>query len=185
MSAPVKTAVLLSLLILPVATACTAHRSARPAISEPPPRTAAPSVTASPATEVATADQAAIAGTEALESFDTTLDASPRDTAARAAHTGLLTPGFAAAVEAFRRYGSPGAQWIDWAAHRAYVRAEARLGGDDHPPDRPTSAHRQVVVTLTPLGRDGWTGTPITKVVAVTLARTPGGAWLIAGFTSA
>jgi len=117
-------------------------------------------------------DQVALAAVRAVESVDTTLDAGPGDTLRRAA--AWLTPGFAAQVRAFAPVAATGASWDRWAAHRAYVVVSTSLAADDHPPDTPTSAYRQIVAVLHPVGRDGWTGPAQTEVAFVTLAPVAG-----------
>lgn len=113
-------------------------------------------------------DAVALAGVKAIESSDTTLDADPNDTTKRAA--AWLTPAFAAQVRAYPPVAGPGAQWNEWAAHRAYLTVTTSLAGDDHPADSASGAYRQVVAVLHPTGRDGWVGPVQTVVVFVTLA---------------
>lgn len=117
------------------------------------------------------ADAVAVTGAEALARADTSLDDSPNDTAVRAAHDGWLTPQFARNVESATISGSSGAQWTEWTRHRARVVVTGRLSGDDHPEDTPTTAARAVVLTLCPVGRDGWRGRPSIEVVGVVLKK--------------
>ena len=65
----------------------------------------------------------------------------------------------------------PGAEWTGWAAHRAYAEVDTSVGGDDHPADTATTAYRQVLVVVRPVGRDGWRGDPQRRTSFVTLAR--------------
>lgn len=123
------------------------------------------------------ADAVALAGVQALTQSDTAVDADPNDTTLRA--IGWLTPAFAAQVRAFAPVGGPGAVWLSWAAHRAYVTVVTSLGGDDRPADTATTAVRQVVAVETPIGRDGWLGSPEIEVVFVSLGRV-NGQWRIA-----
>jgi hypothetical protein len=126
------------------------------------------------------ANAVALAGVQALEQFDTAVDADPNSTAARAAAAGWLTPGFASQVRDYPPVAAPGAQWTEWASHRAYVQVATSLGGDQHPPDSATTARRQVIAQLTPVGRDGWTGPTQTAVSFVTLSLLDG-QWRLAG----
>jgi hypothetical protein len=125
------------------------------------------------------ADAVALAGSITAAMSDTALDSQPETTTQRAARAGWFTPAFAKAnLNAGTLPGPPGAQWNSWTAHRAYLRVTGILGSDDHPPDTATTAARQVIVTLTPIGRDGWRGAPITQVEAVRL-NLLAGAWRI------
>ena len=129
----------------------------------------------------ATPDAVAVAGVTALLSYDTAIDVDQNGAARRARR--LLTADFAAAVLAYRPVVTPGAEWTSWAEYRARVRVAAAVGGDDHPADTPTTAWRQVIARLVPVGRDGWIGPSRTEVLFVTLSRTAG-RWLIASATS-
>jgi hypothetical protein len=119
----------------------------------------------------------AAGGVIALGSADTTIDTDPNATARRAVT--WLDPAFAAQVRAFPPIQAPGAQWAQWASHRAALRVSTRLGGDEHPPDTATTAYRQVLATVAPVGRDGWTGPLLHQVWFVTLTRVHG-RWLLA-----
>lgn len=162
--------------------------SASPSSSSTPP-TASPGRPESPAPRIAgptpatasTPNVAALAGVKAIESSDTTVDADPHDTVARAAV--WLTPAFAAQVTAYPPVAAPGATWNGWAAHRAYVVVTTRLGGDEHPPDTATTAYRQVLVVLHPTGRDAWHSAAVTAVVSVSLAKV-GRQWRLASSQS-
>jgi hypothetical protein len=150
-----------------------------PAVSSP---AAAPALPVPPASTVNGTDANAVAqaGVQALEQFDTAVDADPNSTAARAAAAGWLTPGFASQVRDYPPVAAPGAQWTEWASHRAYVRVTTSLGGDEHPPDSATTARRQVTAQLTPVGRDGWTGPTKQAISFVTLSLIDG-QWRLAG----
>ena len=150
--------------------------SSTPRGSTPGPALAGPT----PAT-ASTPNAAALAGVKAIESSDTTVDADPHDTVQRA--SAWLTPAFAAQVKAFPPVAAPGAMWDGWASHRAYVTVTTSLGGDEHPADTATTAYRQVIAVLHPVGRDGWNGAAITAVVSVSLARL-GGQWRLASAQS-
>lgn len=143
------------------------------------PAAAAPSPTPQSS---ATPAAAAVGAARAWTSSDTNSDADPNATTRRAA--AWLTPTLTAQVRAFHPAAAPGARWALWTAHRAYLRGQARLSGDDHPADTATGARRAVLVTATPIGRDGWRGPVNRFVVVVTLARTPAG-WRAAAITTA
>jgi hypothetical protein len=122
-------------------------------------------------------DRVALAGVRAVEASDTAADAEPNDTVRRAA--AWLTPAFVARVRAYPPVAAPGASWNAWAAHRAYLKVTVSLTGDDHRADSTRVAYRQVVAVLHPVGRDGWRGQPLTRVVFVSLA-TVRGQWRLA-----
>jgi hypothetical protein len=157
-------------------TAARPGRSTAPAAS-PYPRS---SSTASPAVPMpdpasvdgSNVDAVALMAVRALKQSDTAVDADPNDTARRA--IGWLTPTFAGQVRAYPPIGGPGAQWNTWAAHQAYLDVTTSLAGEDHPPDTATTAYRQVVAVLRPVGRDGWHGDPVRQVVFASLARIDG-----------
>lgn len=144
-----------------------------------PPAAEAPSPTPQSSATPATA---AVGAARAWTSSDTNSDADPNATTRRAA--AWLTPTLAAQVRAFHPAAAPGARWALWTTHRAYLRVQARLSGDDHPADTATGAVRAVLVTATPIGRDGWRGPVDRFVVVVSLARTPAG-WRAAAITTA
>ncbi len=123
----------------------------------------------------------ALAGVKAIEQADTKLDADPNDTAKRAA--AWLTPTFTAQVRAYPPVSAPGATWNEWAAHQAYLVVTVSLAGDDHPADSSTTASRQVIAELHPIGRDGWRGAVRTETVFVTLSAA-GGRWRLASAKS-
>jgi hypothetical protein len=122
-------------------------------------------------------DRVALASVRAIEGSDTTVDADPNDTVRRAAV--WLTPAFAAWVRAYPPVAVPGAAWNGWSAHRAYLRVTVSLTGDGHQSDSTRVAFRQVVAVLHPIGRHGWQGQPLTRVVFVSLA-TVRGQWRLA-----
>lgn len=69
-----------------------------------------------------------------------------------------------------------------WAAHRAYtkVQLKPRKPEGDVPADTTTTAHRGWAITVTPTGRDGWTGTPVHAIAFVVLTRAdPASVWKI------
>lgn len=123
----------------------------------------------------------ALAGVKAIEQADTKLDADPNDTAKRAA--AWLSPPFTAQVRAYPPVSAPGATWNEWAAHQAYIVVTVSLAGDDHAADSSTTASRQVIAELHPIGRDGWRGAVRTETVFVTLSAA-GGRWRLASAKS-
>lgn len=123
------------------------------------------------------ADAVALAGVKALLASDTTIDADPNATVWR--NRVWLTPAFAAQVKNAPPIAGPGAQWQTWASHRAVLHVATALGGDEHPPDTPQAAYRQIVATIAPAGAKGWHGSTETKVVFVALTHTTHG-WRIA-----
>jgi len=93
---------------------------------------------------------------EAIHRIDTTRDAGPTDAYRRA--TVFMDAALAATVN---RQPSvpPGSQWRRWAAHRAYT--EVRAGpyaGDALPEPTDTDLYHAAVITVQPVGRDGWRG---------------------------
>jgi len=165
----------------------TASSGGGPAGPRPAPRRAGGGSPAEPAPSPtprssATPAAAAVGAARAWAASDTDSDADPNATTRRAA--AWLTPTLAAQVRAFHSAAAPGARWALWTAHRAYLRVQARLSGDDHPVDTATGAARAVLVTATPIGRDGWRGPVARFVVVVSLARTPAG-WRAAAITTA
>ena len=130
------------------------------------------------------ADAVATAAVATMYSYDTAIDNSPMDASRRA--TPWLTPDYAAAV-AKPMPGGGGADWITLAQHHGYTTTSVRDAHDDGaPPDDPTHASRQRVVTVTPLGNNGWTVQPTVVTVFVNLVRSTSGApWQISGVTTA
>ncbi|MGC0407500.1 hypothetical protein RKD31_000743 [Streptomyces sp. SAI-163] len=113
--------------------------------------------------------------------FDTTSDTAPFDASVRAAQTGWLTEAYAALLRTHRPRAVPGAQWQEWASHRAHTTVTLHKAEDAaKPADTATEAWRQWVVTATPHGRDHWTAEPVTALAYVRLIRKDTGtAWLV------
>jgi hypothetical protein len=89
-----------------------------------------------------------------------------------------LTPAYLRQVQAgFAPQPMP-AEFVE---HQAYGRVGlVEEPTNDAGPDSATLAHRLWQVTVTPIGRDGWQGTPTTVAVFVTLQRrNHGQPWLI------
>ncbi len=195
----VATAVASDLLLL-AAAACTHHPAPTPAVSTPPPATTSPTPagTASPtapfglpkpASPVPTgkpglpegglvdpatvnqrdADAVGVAALTDMYRHDTTIDASPTDALRRSVP--WLSTRYRAALVAAQPHGA-GTTWTSWAAHKAYTRVAVTLEHDyGQPADTATVASRVYAVTVTPVGRDAWHGTPSTTAVFVTLTR--------------
>ena len=121
-------------------------------------------------TDQGSASAVALAGVRALLQCDTAVDADPNQTARRA--IAWLAPRFAAEVRTAAPIAAPGARWNTWATHRAYCQVSTALAADDRPPDTAGTAHRQVVATVRPVGRDRWRGAADREVLFVTLTRT-------------
>ncbi|WP_446047469.1 hypothetical protein [Streptomyces olivaceus] len=117
--------------------------------------------------------------------FDTTIDSGPGDASVRAADAGWLTQAYAARVREHQPRSDPGAQWREWAVHRASTTVTLEKAEDAAiPAETDTEAWRQWAVTASPQGRDGWTGEPTTVVAFVRLARTAADeAWRVADVT--
>jgi hypothetical protein len=73
---------------------------------------------------------------------------------------------------------SPDAQWQDWSGHQAYLSVALAPSPEDRPRDSATTADRAYVLTLTPVGRDGWHGEPQSLIALATLTRAPAG-WVV------
>ncbi len=73
--------------------------------------------------------------------------------------------------------------WGQWAAHRAVAdpTASGLSVGDGQPADTSVDAYRAAVVTVTPIGRDGWRGPTARTTVYCTL-RASDGRWRVAGY---
>ncbi|WP_190856874.1 hypothetical protein [Actinomadura sp. RB99] len=73
-----------------------------------------------------------------------------------------------------------------WRDHRAYARVHLtrQAPEDGIGADTAATAHRQWGVTVTPTGRDGWTGKPVHAIAFVSLIRRDGG-WQVSGVTTA
>ncbi|MER6124374.1 hypothetical protein ABT173_17295 [Streptomyces sp. NPDC001795] len=95
---------------------------------------------------------------ETAYSYDTKYDTSSHDAVLRAAR--WLTERKAAAEREYQPASGPGYEWNTWARHHAWttVTVSSELE-DDAPRDSETIAYRDLVVTGTAHGRDGWTGT--------------------------
>ena len=124
------------------------------------------------------ADRVAVAAAIALSASDTTLDADPNQTARRA--IAWLAPSMAEQVTKFPPVAAPGAQWTTWAAHRAYLVPKAVLVQDSgRPADSAAIAYRQLAVTTTAVGRDGWKASPVRSILFMTLNNIDGN-WRVA-----
>lgn len=130
--------------------------------------------------QVNSQNPSAIAATVAAVTYrhDTTIDNSPSDAQLRAKP--WLTPALAAQL-AGGPVAAPGAEWNTWVQHRAYTTATAVDATEDGaPPDTATRADRTIAVTVTPVGRDRWRGTPQQYALFITLTRSSAKApWLV------
>ncbi|MFI6662840.1 hypothetical protein ACIBL8_45955 [Streptomyces sp. NPDC050523] len=117
--------------------------------------------------------------------LDTAIDSGMYDATVRAADAGWLTAEYASQVREHRPRSAPGAQWQEWAGHRVHTSvALERTEEAGRPADTGTEALRQWTVTVTPHGRDRWTGEPLTVVAYVRLTRAAADqAWRIADVT--
>ena len=121
----------------------------------------------------------------ALWTLDTTEDAGPFAAQVRA--SAYCTPDYATELRRSRPGSPPDGTWTLWASHRVAttvaIAASPESGG---PVDTPTAAYVDDVATVTPLGRDGWSGPAETWVEFVTLTRSSTSAgWLVSGLETA
>ncbi|MEU8133622.1 hypothetical protein [Streptodolium elevatio] len=146
-----------------------------------PVRSPAPAPPGVPAAgEVNRADAVATARAAVVTMWasDTTTDAGEREASLRAAP--YLTPEFAAQLRRDPPVAGPGAEWREWAAHRAYVSVTVELADEmGRPPDTTNTSVHTLQVTATPVGRDGWKGTPLTQTVMISLSRADGAPWAV------
>jgi hypothetical protein len=103
--------------------------------------------------------------------IDTTRDSSFSDGLRRAAP--LLSSDYAAQVSSAPS-AKPDAQWRLWTQHQAYTVAETKPSPEDRPADTDAVAYRAYELTVKPIGRDGWTGEPESKIALITLLRAAG-----------
>lgn len=110
-----------------------------------------------------------------LWTLDTTIDHQPQGQHAaslRAAATTCVTAGFAARLRLEPAIPAPATTWAAWSAHRAYLRVHLSAAHDDGaPPDTAERVLRQWKIVAVPVGRDGWSGAPITEIAFVTVIR--------------
>lgn len=121
----------------------------------------------------------------AMYTSDTAVDNGPQDAAVRTAKAGWLSEKYAKQLRGHRAQAAPGAQWTEWADHRAYTKVKLTKTEDAaKPDDSGTEAWRQWTVTTAPLGRDGWKPKPTTVAAYVQLVRSaPDAGWRVAGVT--
>jgi uncharacterized Rossmann fold enzyme len=79
--------------------------------------------------------------------------------------------------------GGGGAAWITLAQHHGWTTTQVTNGHDDGaPPDDPTHAARQRVITVTGHGDNGWTTPAQVYTLFISLTRTaPGAPWQVSG----
>lgn len=121
----------------------------------------------------------------AYYTYDTKLDRSRNDAGRRMADSGWCTDTYAQELRAAAARSAPGASWDEWSRHQAYATVKMTPADEaGKPDDTPTSAFRTFAVTVTPHGRDGWTGKPEVSVAYVELSRSaPERGWRISEVT--
>jgi len=120
-----------------------------------------------------------------LWSVDTTKDASTFEAQVRA--SAYCTMAYASELRQSPK-APPDGTWSLWASHRAYttVSVAAGLPESGGPIATPTEAYAQDVATVTPVGRDGWSGSAQTWVEFVELTRpTASSGWRVAAVETA
>ncbi|MFD8756051.1 hypothetical protein ACFV0O_34505 [Kitasatospora sp. NPDC059577] len=101
---------------------------------------------------------------------DTDIDTSLMDGERRAAP--MFTARRAEGAAATTPRAQPGDLWNTWASHHAFTTVQARQSHEDGgPSDGPTTAYQRWAVTVTPRGRDSWTGPSEVHVALVVLLR--------------
>ena len=101
-------------------------------------------------------DDVALGAVRAWLSYDTRVDAGPDATTRRLALP-FLAPDLRRAVEGRQTQAAPGADWDGWARRHATAAVAVRIDGDDHPPDGPDEALRQVAADVVLRGDGGFT----------------------------
>ncbi|PXY16597.1 hypothetical protein [Prauserella muralis] len=140
-----------------------------PAPAQPPPASSADRRDPSSVTRVALLN---------MHMVDTTRARGFADGLRRAAT--LLSARYARAVRTAPT-PVPDVQWQRWRQHQAWLQVTLRSSPEDRPPDTREAAYRAVLVTCTPVGRDGWHGQTQQIVALATLTRTPHG-WAVDRF---
>lgn len=126
----------------------------------------------------ASPDAVTAAALSAMWSVDTATDSGWRAAQLRAAP--YLDPEYLAALRAAPVPVSGDPDWASWKEHRANILVAVHPGADQPPPDTPTLARRQAILTLTATGPGGWHAATRSLTVDVTLKRqSPGAAWRI------
>ena len=84
-----------------------------------------------------------------------------------------MTPSYKAAIRSTPPLGSAlGATWMTWAAHQVVTSVTTSVETDPGGPvDTGTAAYVQVAATVTPVGADGWVGSPQVWVTYLVLTR--------------
>lgn len=153
-------------------------------LNAPPPTT--PVAVPAPSSAVDLSDPTAVADAAltALWSFNTATDQSLHAAELRA--SSYFTPSYRALVERTPPQAPPDATWDTWASHQAVTRvAVSAPEASSALVTSPDTALRQLSVTITPVGADGWTGTPQTWIEFVELVRAAGDRWEIARIETA
>jgi hypothetical protein len=90
----------------------------------------------------------------------------------------FLTPAYAAQIEAAQPSPPPPDAWV---RNRVHTRVQMRPGDEETPPDTPTAAYRQWILTVTSVDAKGRRQVAPVRVVAyVILARAAGQPWRVA-----
>ncbi|MFK0294850.1 hypothetical protein ACIQU6_30860 [Streptomyces sp. NPDC090442] len=112
----------------------------------------------------------------AMWTVDTTIDTTMQDAITRAVKARWCTPAYGRQLAEHQPHTGPGAAWIQWAQHRAYTTVSIKATDDaGRPADTATTAYRQMSITITPHGRDTWTGQPETHAAYAVLTRAAAG----------
>ncbi|MDG4784931.1 hypothetical protein O7626_03115 [Micromonospora sp. WMMD1102] len=73
-------------------------------------------------------------------------------------------------------------QWQEWVHHRAHTEVQiAPYAGDALPPDTAEQRHHAVLITVQPIGRDGWRG-PLERHTVVCALQPSTGGWRISDY---
>lgn len=116
--------------------------------------------------------------------MDTADDTSPVQAQRRAAV--FATPTLADALTSGGPLGGGGAAWAELRTHAGWTTAEATAVAAPDNPDTATVAAREVTVTVTAHGDNGWSSTTSygQQVLFLTLSPASGGGWLVTDTTS-
>jgi hypothetical protein len=157
----------------PSATGSTGTRTSPTSTTLPPPAPVTPpGVASADANDPDSTSRVVLA---LMYEIDTTRDSSFADGLRRAVP--LLSSDYAAQVSSAPS-AKPDATWRMWTQHQAYTVAETTPSPEDRPADTDTIAYRAYELNVKPIGRDGWTGEPDTKIALITLLHAPGG-WVV------
>lgn len=115
-----------------------------------------------------------------LYTYDTRTDTGPSDALARIFHLcdDRLT------TELAQVSSSGGADWLELARHQGYTEVSVTPIEMNAPPATQTMQWFDYEVTITWLGRDGWTGPTTTTIVSLQTTKQDDGTWLITDVTT-